>query len=85
MEKLPNAKGNNLIKIYLDGGILTIMESIHAKCADCMGYYVDGRVDCKVPTCPLYPFMFYNKRKRTARRKRGANSGSIRQSTKKLT
>lgn len=34
-------------------------KAIHAKCHDCMSYYVDGRRDCKVPTCPLYYWMPY--------------------------
>jgi len=30
-----------------------------AKCHECCGYYVDGKVDCAVPTCPLYRWMPY--------------------------
>ena len=38
-------------------------DAIEAKCADCNSGYVDGREDCKVTLCPLYPFMPYNKNK----------------------
>jgi len=24
-----------------------------------MGYYADGKIDCEVKACPLYPFMPY--------------------------
>lgn len=33
--------------------------AIKAKCSDCMANYADGRVDCTIPECPLYPFMPY--------------------------
>ena len=33
--------------------------AIKAKCADCMANYVDGRLDCEVTECPLYPYMPY--------------------------
>lgn len=35
-----------------------------AKCHDCQGHYVDGMEnrDCRVITCPLYPFMPYAER-----------------------
>ena len=33
--------------------------AIRAKCGDCMANYADGRVDCIIPECLLYPFMPY--------------------------
>ena len=48
--------GKELIK-YLEGESLTPRQIIIAKCYDCMGYYIDGRVDCECPLCPCYPFM----------------------------
>jgi hypothetical protein len=33
-----------------------------AKCHDCMGYYLDGKVDCENPRCSLYPWMPYRKK-----------------------
>ena len=48
-----------LIK-FLENKRTTPMESIMAKCYDCIGYFIDGRNDCKMPNCPLYCFMQYN-------------------------
>ena len=28
-----------------------------------MGYFVDGRADCALLRCPLYPFMNFNRNK----------------------
>lgn len=30
-----------------------------AKCHDCTGGYYDGKIDCEVTVCPLYPYMPY--------------------------
>lgn len=38
---------------------LTQREMILAKCFDCMGGYIDGRIDCQMNNCPLYPVMPY--------------------------
>ena len=35
---------------------------IRDKCKDCMCDYADGRVDCGIPKCSLYPLMPYRKR-----------------------
>ena len=48
-----------LIK-YLEKKRITPMEAIIAKCYDCMGYFIDGRNDCKAMNCPLHCFMQYN-------------------------
>ena len=45
---------------YLSTGKGTARQVILAKCYDCCGYYADGRVDCKLETCPLYPYMPYS-------------------------
>jgi hypothetical protein len=52
----------NLIR-YLEGERLTQREAILAKCCDCAGYHSDGRVDCRMPDCPLYPYMPYRGKK----------------------
>lgn len=36
-------------------------KAVEHKCHQCMGGYLDGRVDCEVVTCPLYTFMPYRK------------------------
>ena len=56
--------GNRELKKYLDDGkVLPRSQAIRAKCADCMGAYEDGAMDCKIPTCPLYPYMPYHGKK----------------------
>lgn len=61
-------KGKKELIKHLDGGHLTPKQMIHAHCYACMGYFIDGRQDCKMPKCPCYPFMTFNtdKRKRKA-------------------
>ena len=54
-----NAPGNRFLKTYLEGGILSLRRAVTAKCADCCGFYADGKVGCGVEDCPLYPWMPY--------------------------
>ena len=56
---LPKAIGNKELEKHRSGKRLTQRKAIHAKCADCMGYYIDGRVDCLCNGCPLYQWMPY--------------------------
>ena len=56
------AAGNTNLKKYLKGKRLTQRQAILAKCAECLGYYADGRYDCEMPDCPLYPYMPYKGR-----------------------
>jgi len=62
-------KGKKELIKYLEGGRLTLKQATLAKCYDCLCYMVDGRQDCKMPSCSLYPFMTFNtdKSKRTSR------------------
>ena len=53
------AKGRKEYLKHKSGGRLTPKQAILARCYDCMGYYIDGRMDCQIPECPLYPFMPY--------------------------
>jgi hypothetical protein len=41
------------------GERLTFRQMILAKCYECMGKYADGKADCSIPVCPLYPMMPY--------------------------
>lgn len=59
----PASSGKTKLLKYLKSGVLTQREAILAKCGDCMGYYIDGRHDCGIRTCPLYPYMPYRNRK----------------------
>lgn len=51
--------GKALLLKHLSGQRLTATQAIKAKCYDCMGYYVDGRRDCKMPDCAIYRWMPY--------------------------
>lgn len=55
----PASKGRNLIIKHLSGQKLSGTQAGIAKCCDCCGYYVDGRSDCRVKLCTLYPRMPY--------------------------
>lgn len=61
------AKGQKELLKHLSGQKLTFKQAIYARCYDCMGMYVDGKVDCNMPHCALYPFNPYNqnRKKRT--------------------
>jgi hypothetical protein len=54
-----NARGVRELKKYLAGDRLTQRQAILAKCADCTNWYGDGKDDCLIPDCPIYPFMPY--------------------------
>jgi len=46
---------------YLSGENLIRSEAMLAKCSDCCGWYEDGKKDCEVPLCAMYPWMPYRK------------------------
>jgi hypothetical protein len=54
-------KGRVELIAHLEGKRLTLRQMILAKCYDCMGYFVDGKVDCNISDCALYPLMPYRK------------------------
>ena len=53
------SKGKTKYLKYLKGQRITRDEAIKAMCYDCEGYYLDGRQECHITTCPLYPFALY--------------------------
>jgi len=53
------AKGRAEYEKFKKGKSLTRHQSIIAKCYECMCHYADGRVDCEVVGCPLYPYHPY--------------------------
>jgi hypothetical protein len=57
------AKGKKELLKHLSGGKLTFKQAIYGKCFDCMNFFSDGKVDCKMPHCSLYPFYPYRKRR----------------------
>jgi hypothetical protein len=60
MEYGVSAQGRQELLKFLGGKKLTKGEAIQAKCYDCMSRFRDGKVDCKIKTCPLYEFMPYS-------------------------
>jgi hypothetical protein len=56
-------KGRSELLKHLDSEPITMRQAILAKCYDCMGYYCDGKIDCRLPACSLYPFMPYREEK----------------------
>jgi hypothetical protein len=64
------ARGKNELLKHLSGQRLTLKQAVYAKCYDCAGFYCDGKVDCKIPHCSLFPFQPYNanREKRTVKR-----------------
>jgi len=54
------ARGQKELMKHLANHVLTLRQAVYAKCYDCCGFYADGKNDCCMPGCPLYPFMAYN-------------------------
>jgi hypothetical protein len=43
---------------YLETGVkLSPKNAILANCYQCMNSYMDGKLDCEIADCPLYPYM----------------------------
>lgn len=60
VEAWPASGGKTAYVKYLAGKKLARFDAIKAKCAECMCGFIDGRCDCQVKMCPLYPFMPYH-------------------------
>jgi len=75
-EKGRDSQGRTQFLRHMDGEKITRKQAMLAKCFDCMGYYRDGRRDCKESICPLYPYAPYrikNKPPNFAEEGRGEN------------
>jgi hypothetical protein len=65
------AKGKNEYLSYLEHSTkLPPKQAILAQCYQCLGCYADGKVDCEIPDCPLYPYMPYRKGVEKVKRER---------------
>ena len=74
-----SGKGSVYLIDYASGKKITPRQSILAKCAECTCDYKDGREDCWMVKCPLYPFMPYSstpreKKKVAPRKAEGTNT-----------
>jgi len=59
----PISQGRNQYIRFLDGERLTQKQAILAKCFECCNGFIDGREDCEMSDCSLYPLMTYNPNK----------------------
>lgn len=71
------AKGKKEILKHLAGGKLTPKQAIQAKCFDCTGYFADGKHDCQMPKCSLYPFMTFKSNKQTSHNSQNMDSFAL--------
>lgn len=55
----PRAIGRKELIAYLSGRRTINSDLIKAKCFECTNGYADGRFDCQMHECPLYPHMPY--------------------------
>jgi len=64
------AQGQKELLKHLSGQRITLKQAVNAHCYDCAGFYSDGKHDCKMLHCSLFPFMPYNanREKRTIKR-----------------
>jgi len=53
------AVGKKELLKHLAGEKLTLAQMIKAKHYECMGGFADGKIDCGMKDCPLYPRMPY--------------------------
>ena len=56
------AQGKRQLKEHLHGKKQTRKNAMLAKCYECMGYYADGKSDCEMQECPMYPYNPYAER-----------------------
>ncbi len=54
------ARGQKELIRHIEGHALTLRQAVYAHCYDCSGFFADGKHDCRLPGCPLHPFMAYN-------------------------
>lgn len=64
-----SAQGRKELIRHLEGKQLTARGAVVAKCYECVNAYSDGKLDCEIPDCPLYPFMPYRDGKKLVLRK----------------
>lgn len=79
-ENPKQARGYKYLRAHLEGKAITLKQALLAHCFECNGFDADGRADCEMPTCPLYPSnpngaAWKNRVKKTAPHLAGKPSG----------
>jgi len=59
MEVRKSAAGRKELEKHLKGKRLTRGQALRAKCYECENGYMDGKMPCNIPDCPLYPYNAY--------------------------
>ena len=70
VEESPASRGRTYLLKYMKGEKLAASQAILAKCFDCMGGHIDGRIDCEMEDCSCYPWMPYKKKENKVPRKK---------------
>lgn len=66
IKRSPKAQGKAELLAFMAGKRLSYRKTLLAKCFECMNGYVDGKLDCRIGTCPNYSFMPYRQSQDTA-------------------
>jgi hypothetical protein len=61
-KNIPTSPGKKFLIRHLEGHRLPALEAIEAKCCECMNGYSDGKTSCRIPDCPLFPWMPFAKK-----------------------
>lgn len=69
LDGVTQTAGRDRLAAYWGGKKLSRAAAMTAKCCECMGYFRDGRADCGVRACPLYPWMPYREGRKNRRAK----------------
>lgn len=62
VEGSPLSGGREAFRRHLEGKKQGPVQAIKAKCFTCMGGWADGRTDCGMEQCPLYPWQPYRRK-----------------------
>jgi len=62
-EEGKTAKGRKDLLNFFEGKRLTMGQTLYAMCYQCMGGYDEKKEDCGIHTCPLHPYMPFNRKK----------------------
>jgi hypothetical protein len=54
-------RGVKMLQDHARGRKLTLKGAVLAKCTECMAYWLDGKQDCGMDLCPLYPWQPFRK------------------------